>query len=103
MADLYGCSSLGAANVLTGVKPCNVWAVIPTPPPATNQPQPNDSQTIQCAGTLTVTSTSANCSTGFYPAYGLISAEQTSDLIGAIVISVALILVFKFILKLMES
>jgi hypothetical protein len=63
----------------------------------------DSTQTIECTGDLVVSSTSATCSVDFQLVQGLISAEQTTDLITAIALCVALMMVFKIILKLMES
>lgn len=65
-------------------------------------PTTDVTQTIQCTGDINITGTSANCSTDFYPVQGLISGEQTSDLIAAFAVCFALMMVFKIILKTME-
>jgi|GWRWMinimDraft_12_1066020.scaffolds.fasta_scaffold184141_1 chaperone required for assembly of F1-ATPase len=64
---------------------------------------PDVTQTIECTGDLVVSGTSATCSVEFQLVQGLISADQTSNLIAAIAVCVALMAVFKIILKLMES
>jgi hypothetical protein len=61
----------------------------------------DSTQTISCAGDLTVTSTSASCSVGFESVTGFIPTAQVGDLIAVIAVLYFLKKAFDLVLSLM--